>query len=387
MSTTSSSSFNINGLVVQQTTVRQTRDAAIISGSPVYRVAMSVLNRGQLPDYGVFLVQISSASDVSQDAFARVASVPDLVNYPNDRGAALTKSLSYYRTSSWTATFTDLNTANTTAQVYRDNINTLSSDYLNFSLGFQTVAPGQTYTFPSGDTSALGELVNAYISAAAGVTQAQNDAALATATLTAAQTSYASALATQSQLTDVNTALGKITPEVAAFNNLITAVAVAEGQVGTEPSPFANSVGNGTKFFGALNDLCATLAANPPTVSVSSPENTKLTNIQNGYNTFLSGNGLPLLETAYNSLFNVALVSARAAYLSSADLSSKVSTAVASATAAVAVASAAVSAAQKSSVDANNSLTLAQSALQSAISATQAACPDFDPANPTSILS
>ena len=181
------------------TVVNVASNVVEINNVKKYQIHAVCLEKGDLPDAGVFLLEIVDPLSPTNDEFERVIQVADLdalVGFPFPRTTAVNRAMSFYRATEFYKMFDDAELAGAARQQLLDNVNTLVSVYTDY--GDEFVAPGTDYTFPTEDETVVTALKAAYDAELAAY-----DAALAT------QTSIVSDLAiTTAELDDANTLLG-----------------------------------------------------------------------------------------------------------------------------------------------------------------------------------
>ena len=105
----------------------------------------------ELPHLNVFVVTVNAVADPKQDTLARIATIADLTILPIGRDpgiAAPGPDGIQFLASAWTQTYEDLQTALDGAQVFRDRVNKLITDWNSFDTTFS--APDPTPNHPIG---------------------------------------------------------------------------------------------------------------------------------------------------------------------------------------------------------------------------------------------
>lgn len=360
-------------MVTTPTLLVQSRSTAIVNGDPVYLVNNLLQTAGQLPDVGVFLLEIVDTTDASTDTLKRVVKPPDFAAYTSRRQDAIANGQRYYRNSAWQQAYADLQVATAAALNFKDRINQLLKDWMQYYYQFSYGPPGEAIYLPTPDKAQLLKLIGAYQATAAALETATAAKADADQAAAAAQAAASAAETYEQALDDLLDSLTAAKAQSDALNTFIGQVATVCTNLGTEPVTFPQTTGSGSGFWGALNDLIYTI---DNTGSVPGA-------VTAARNTFVNSAGVPVLESIKSALCGTALPAARTAY---ADLTAQLAAATAAHAAAEATltaANAALQAALKTQVKRAAEQAQASSDVAAALAAVRAACPDFDPANPS----
>lgn len=164
-------------MVTNYTQTKQVRKAVFLEGEEKYEVSIEVLDGGDIPTKGLFVLEINDESDPKEDAFARVATVADLVDINTDRTAAVNAGNTYYRTSSYIFYYDNIDTAASAQEVLKSRIDELVGDWNTYQEQFVTVS--ETTDHPRTETDTFNALVAAYEDAvvAEGVAETDRDTA------------------------------------------------------------------------------------------------------------------------------------------------------------------------------------------------------------------
>lgn len=142
------------------TETQQTREAVTVSGVVKFKVTVTVIDKGNLPDTFFFVITINNTLDSKEDTFARVATIPDFTELEQDRGTAVTNDDLEYRTSTFILWYTDLDTAVNAQKVLKERIDELVSDYETYEDDF--VATSEVTVHPQVGESTYQAAVTAY---------------------------------------------------------------------------------------------------------------------------------------------------------------------------------------------------------------------------------
>lgn len=374
MTTKLTQSLESTGLITTSVVLTQTRLAAFEKGKPGYKVINHLSSAGDLPDYGVFLVQVADPEDPTKDVLARVITVPDFFTYPSLRTASVGAGLEYYRSSTWTAFYEDLSLATAGAKSFKDRVNKLVQDWMTYEYNFEYGPPGDAIVLPSSDLSALQTLINVWQSAQLATQNAEANVTVQQAKVDAAQTALTAAQNQYALVSDLHTTLDSMAAQVDMLDQVINHLDSAKGVTGDKMAVFPSASQTGaTTFWEALSNLVLSIdqAAVPAAVTAAR-------------DIFVNAAGIPKLENAWDILFgSTGLPAARAVY---ADKSAEISTLVGrvnQAQTAITTAQASLQTAQLALTAAQNDASAAQTTEDAALNAVRAACPLFDPANPT----
>ncbi len=312
----------------------QERHVELVAGAnQLFSITSRMLDAAiptELPHLNVFVVNVVATDDPKQDTLARIATIADLTLLPIGRDpgiAAPGPDGIQFLTSAWTQTYEDLQTALDGAQVFRDRVNKLITDWNSFDTSFNAPDPTPAiYVFPATDTSQKTQLIAAYKTAKQDRYQKQIDKANADAALTRAQAdlTYKQSL-------------------VSSFSSTASLATQVSSEMSTLSTDFSNLKAAGTTF----------AAANP------------------------GGTGISTFQTALNLAAQQAAQAA--GYVSdAASLSSLIAAYQTARASDVTTASAAVATATTDQATKAQALTTALSTEATALAAVYAVCPDFD---------
>jgi hypothetical protein len=147
-----------------QTVLSETRSVLTVDGEQIFRMAITCISAGELPDTGLFVLEIVDDLDPQQDVFARIAEITDIESddaYENDRNAAVAAGSSYWRSHYFEKDYDDLEVAVAAVQAVFDRVNTLVSDFDTYKTSFRTLTPDVLY-FPSSTDTEIEALKTAY---------------------------------------------------------------------------------------------------------------------------------------------------------------------------------------------------------------------------------
>lgn len=374
MTTKLTQSLESTGLVTTSVVLTQTRLTAFEKGKPGYKVINHLSSAGDLPDYGVFLVQIVDPTDPAKDTLVRVVAVPDFFAYPSMRTAAVGAGLDYYRSPTWTAFYEELALATAGAKGFKDRVNKLVQDWMTYEYNFEYGPPGDQIALPSSDNSALQTLINMWQRAQLATRSAEANVTVQQAKVEAAQTALTAAQNQYALVSDLHAALDNLAAQSDMLEQVINHLDSAKGLMGDKMAVFPASAQTGASaFWDALSNLV--LAIDQAVVPTA---------VADARDTFVNGAGVPKLENIWDILFgSTGLAAARAVY---ADKSAEIATMVGrvnQAQTAVTTAQTSLQAAQLALTAAQNDAAAAQDTEDSALNTVKAACPLFDPANPS----
>jgi hypothetical protein len=131
-----------------------------------YEIAVSVTDKGDLPDDRLLVVTIIDPEDAKGDTFARVATIADFNDVTVDRPTAIANDEDVYRTSVFVFTYDNLETANNAQDVLKSRIDELVTDYLLFQTEFVASPTAESTIHPQVTSDTFNSLVSAYSSSA-----------------------------------------------------------------------------------------------------------------------------------------------------------------------------------------------------------------------------
>ncbi len=109
-----------------------------VDAQSLYKVAVTVQDRGDLPDNGIFVYQIIDNGAPSQDRYVRVASVSDYVDIPRDRVSSINTGGRYYRSSTFTKEYENVRVADVAQGLVKGYVNELVEQYAIYLTDFNT---------------------------------------------------------------------------------------------------------------------------------------------------------------------------------------------------------------------------------------------------------
>lgn len=185
----------------------------------------------QLPHLNIFVITVNAVDDAKQDTLARIATIADLTVIPigRDQGiAAPGPDGIQFLSSAWTQTYEDLQTALDGAQVFRDRVNKLITDWNSFDTSFNAPDPAPAlYTFPTTDTSQKTQLIAAYKTAKQDRYQKQIDKTNADAALARAQSDYTYKQSLVSGLTPISSLATQVSSEMSTLSGYFSTLKAA----------------------------------------------------------------------------------------------------------------------------------------------------------------
>jgi hypothetical protein len=360
---------------------------AVVAGVPQYKIQNYMNDGGPLPDPCVFVMEVVDPLDATKDTLTRVAQVADYFAYPSLRTSAVYNTVGFYRSPGVTTSYADLSLATDAAQAYRDRVNQLVSDWMTYEYKFKHTAPGAAYDMPTADLSGIAQLVGAWQTAQVAAATANGALDTASADVTTAQTAYDAAadkLTTMQSVSELIVDLGAQSDALGAF---LARARIAKIAMGVAPFPYPDGSSTaGSGLWQATANLVNAIVALPS----SSIDSTAL-GLMNAAKTvegqFISSGGLPALNIIWDQLFGASGIDAYAPFYAAetsriGDFNAKVT----AASTAKAAAQAALDTATKTKNTAQSNYDSATLATGAALAAVYAACPVFDPNNPTGIL-
>jgi len=120
----------------------------------IYRNVLECTDEGPLDDTGVFVFQIFNSRNALADIFQRVSEVIDMETYVNDRDEAIANGDEYWRSSTYTLEFDNVDVAVAGVQTVSDRVNTLVNAYVAYQESFET-SPDETLYFPTTEPTVI----------------------------------------------------------------------------------------------------------------------------------------------------------------------------------------------------------------------------------------
>ena len=201
-----------------------------VGGTPYYRLDVSCLNPGDLPDAGLFVLEIMDPGDPTADVLARITAVVDFNDYTTSREAAVGAGDSMWRSSTMSMLYEDLETADNAKTAVYDSLNALADAYDEMVSRFTTSV---TAEFPIATDSQLRELVTTYATKVAA--REDMEAAVSTAQV-ALLTGQDTVDTTERQQTEYDGLVAELILRLQEMVNVNSAV----GMVRTLANNFAN---------------------------------------------------------------------------------------------------------------------------------------------------
>lgn len=149
----------------------QKRIARLNNNASEYVVETYMEDLGDLPDIGVFLMEILDTNDPARDSLARVCTVADYTAFGTDRITAVASNQRFYRASATTKIYTSVEVAVAAAGLIEGNVDVLVKDFQSYLTDFDTsgiVGPPAGYeplTWPLVVDSYKEELIQNYTDA------------------------------------------------------------------------------------------------------------------------------------------------------------------------------------------------------------------------------
>lgn len=149
------------------------RSSSIVNGTRQYEITTTCTTVGTLADEGIFLLSVVNVEDPKDDALARVISIADIAAYKLNRDQAINAGDAYWRSSSVTLRFGDIETANAAWKELESRVTTLVKQVDAFNTEFSTPGAGSVTTHPAVDQSVINELETAYYASLQPITDAE----------------------------------------------------------------------------------------------------------------------------------------------------------------------------------------------------------------------
>lgn len=150
------------------------RSASIVNGTRQYAITTTCTTVGTLADPGIFLLSIVNVEDPKDDALVRVISIADIPEYKLNRDQAINAGDPYWRSSSVTLRFEDIETANAAWKELESRITTLVKQVDAFNAEFETPGAGTVTVHPTVDQSVINALEAAYYASLPTITAAED---------------------------------------------------------------------------------------------------------------------------------------------------------------------------------------------------------------------
>lgn len=144
------------------TQIIQHRRTITVEGTNLFEISAICRVAGDLPDTGVFLLNIDQVNDPKNDTLVRIVTVGDFSEYKTSRSKAIDAGDSRWRSSSFTLQYDDIETANEAWKELSSRVNALVKQYDDFSEEFETNSEGQVTVYPAVDQGTVNQLKDAY---------------------------------------------------------------------------------------------------------------------------------------------------------------------------------------------------------------------------------
>ena len=181
--------------------LRQVTDTTTVGSGAQYVCTswIDTANTDPMPDAGIFLYRIISASRPSSDRFARVCTPADITTFRADRAEAVIRRHAYWRSNQYVRTDTSLQVAVSARVAVKDLVDQLAKTWTSYEADFD--AAGQpsgyySYSIPQVEETTRNQLIAAYTAARDAQAQTEEDLDAATVQINAL-TSTQSSLTTQ----------------------------------------------------------------------------------------------------------------------------------------------------------------------------------------------
>lgn len=143
------------------TVATQLRRAVVTDLKAEYVIEMLLMDRGDLPDGAVFLLEIFDENDPKDDTLARVCTVADMDVYRKNRAQALLAGDKFFRSIVATKSYPHIEDAVVAKDFLVEQVNALVSEYATYANDFKA-DPAAIYVFPMINAGVLAPAVNAY---------------------------------------------------------------------------------------------------------------------------------------------------------------------------------------------------------------------------------
>jgi hypothetical protein len=169
---------------------------------------------------GIFLMEILETADPLLDTLARVVDAADFPIYPSTRNAAVIAGHDFWRATSLTIQYTDVDTAIAAKKTLRDRIDTMVNDYRAYNTDFYTAGSDVDYPRTVAPDTQIEILADTYYTAFEDYVTALNDETSGWATKLAAYNAQ-SAVTTEAsaRMTRANTAYSAINTAYGYYYN------------------------------------------------------------------------------------------------------------------------------------------------------------------------
>jgi len=145
------------------TVVYETAEVVMRDGTQQFKLNGICTAKGELDDTHIFLLTIIDKNDPTDDVFKRLCTIGDISEYKISRDAAAQAGDLYWRSSSFTVFFDDVDVAAAAKTALNNRVDQLTVDYATYSDEFED--SGTEHEFPTGEVVALTTLIEAYYTA------------------------------------------------------------------------------------------------------------------------------------------------------------------------------------------------------------------------------
>lgn len=197
--------------------INYVRDVYFDNGVQTFRIRATCDAKGDLPDTGIFLMQITNSRDSLEDVFTRIVNVADIETYTNNRDTAIAAGDIYWRSNELEKNYTDIDVAVSAVAAINDRVNSTVSAYSTYTDDFETAS--EDSTFPSTDPSTLDALKTTYSTKYAAYETALADQTEAAAAKTDADNDLTDAEDSLEEWTDFQTDLQQNLDEMTSCKN------------------------------------------------------------------------------------------------------------------------------------------------------------------------
>jgi len=142
------------------TQIESSRNVVVIDSVQQFRIVTVCIEKGALPDPGIFVHQMMDTDDPAEDVFIRVSEIADFEQYLDDRVAAVIAGAEYWRSYTLTKFYTDIEVANAAKTAIQDRIDELVSGYDVYVTNFLTAS--DIVDLPTGEDTLLEALNSTY---------------------------------------------------------------------------------------------------------------------------------------------------------------------------------------------------------------------------------
>lgn len=219
----------------------QRRTVRSASGVAEYVVETYVDSRGDLPDKGVFLMEILDSANPARDTLARISNVADVTDYVTDRIEAVAAGNRFFRSAVSTNAYTNVDVALAAAEIIKDNVNLLVNAYQRFNTDFSTlgiVGPPDDYApieWPLLEESLKTRLTEEY-------TAIKEDRQAKEEEITSKEATCEGLTETLERLENEKSFLLEIQAAVAGLSTSVTSTLLAVGTAFTQGEALANAL-------------------------------------------------------------------------------------------------------------------------------------------------